>query len=136
MMKHRPKVTIRRLRVVDDPRPPAPAARDRTYGEIGDELAAISVELAAAQGDRLTAGELAQVRAAFTCVNQAAVALLTLDEELHKLRVQSLDDRCRCGWDRGSHMVAPPHLCEEDARCPGFQLASFETESARPAPGA
>jgi hypothetical protein len=116
------------------PLKPRPAGRDRTFGDLGDELARISVDLAdALKFDRLTTGEKGHVRSAFALCNQAAIELLKLEEELNKLRLASLGDRCRCGWDRGSHGVVAPHLCEEDARCPGFTLATLDTAAASPA---
>ena len=104
--------------------PPPPPLLDRTYAEIGDDFARLSVELAMAlQVDRLEAEDRRAVRTAFLLSNKAAIMLQNVTEEQHKRRVSALDDRCLCGWDRGSHMVAPPHLCEDDERCTGFRLA-------------
>jgi hypothetical protein len=115
-------------------KPPRPAGRDRTFGDLGDELARISVDLAdALKFDRLTSGEKEHAARAFGLVNGAAIELLKLEEELNKLRVSSLGDRCRCGWDRGGHGVLPPYACEEDPRCPGFELATLDTMPASPA---
>ena len=123
---------------MNDPRPPflvlppplAEGDDSRTFEDIGDDFHALALELLAAlERDRLGVDEARVLRSAFSCAQQCAVQLLTLDELLHARRVRALDDRCRCGWDRGSHMVAAPHLCEEDARCPGFMLATLETRS-------
>jgi hypothetical protein len=109
--------------------PPAPAAPDsRTFEEIGDDFSALTLELCAAlEQDRLSPEEAHALRSAVLCARQCALELLKLDELVHAARVKALDDRCRCGWDRGSHLVEAPHLCEEDARCPGFALATLET---------
>ena len=122
---------------MNDPRPPflvlppplAEGDDSRTFEDIGDDFHALALELLAAlERDRLGVDEARVLRSAFSCAQQCAVQLLTLDELLHARRVRALDDRW-CGWDRGSHMVAAPHLCEEDARCPGFMLATLETRS-------
>lgn len=111
--------------------PPSPLApASRTFEEIGDDFSALTLELCAAlEHDRLSVDEASALRSAVLCARQCALELLKLDELLHAARVRALDDRCRCGWDRGSHLTAPPHLCEEDDRCPGFVLATLETRT-------
>jgi hypothetical protein len=101
----------------------------KSFAELGEELARLSIEIARTmqQAPPAEAHGTRAARSAFALVERASIGLMLVDERALEDKVKALDDRCRCGWDRGSHMVAPPHLCEEDDRCPGFTIAVADT---------
>ena len=84
----------------------------RTIDDLVDELSEIALELQEAAYDDTTAGEARVLHAAASQCEGAVEVLVALGEQMHARKVADLAVLCRCGHDRGEHLVDAPHACE------------------------
>ncbi|MGH8748828.1 MAG: hypothetical protein ACREU5_06950 [Burkholderiales bacterium] len=84
----------------------------RTIDEVVDQLSEIALELQEIACDDTTAGESRVLRAAGAQCDGTAAMLVALGEQMHASKVAALAAFCRCGHDRGEHLVDGPHGCE------------------------
>jgi hypothetical protein len=89
----------------------------RTLDDVARDLSCIALDLAEASDDTgLALEERHRVLAASA---QCASAVIILDATLARIRASrraaefsALAEICRCGHDRGDHLVELPHACE------------------------